>query len=579
MFDFLGVVESAQEEGNDRAKFVARSFFFYTFTPMEQNARNRFPWVFCTLVFVLGLLAGAFVMQRRIKEVQPVISYTHGSKIGAVMQIIESNYVDTVNDEQLTTEGLTSILHSLDPHSAYMPPKEYEEAEEEIQGNFQGIGVQFRVISDTPTVILPISGGPSERAGILAGDKIIMADKDTLAGRKMNTDDIVKKLKGPKGTKVRLGLKRSGTDNLVWVTVKRDVIPTYSVDAHFVVEPGIGYVKVSKFAAKTAYEFEAALAELADKGVNRLIIDLRSNGGGLLTPCLEMADMLLAKDDVIVYTEGRNRRRSELHATGYGDFQNMQLAVLIDEWSASASEILSGAIQDNDRGVILGRRSFGKGLVQEQMDLGDGSALRLTVARYYTPSGRCIQKPYDGSYEEYEEDVMRRYLSGEMTGRDSSFHADSVKYYTKKGRVVYGGGGIMPDVLLPYKTDSLFVYMNQISNRGYNYDYSFRYTTAHRKELKRAYPSAEAFTRDFVLEDALFEDFIRYTEEKGLPRDTASLAKYGQEMRLTLKALIGRDLYDDAGFYPTYLQRDDDFMEALRVLKGEREVEGFSFAR
>lgn len=575
----MGVVESAQEEGNDRAKFVARSFFFYTFTPMEQNARNRFPWVFCTLVFVLGLLAGAFVMQRRIKEVQPVISYTHGSKIGAVMQIIESNYVDTVNDEQLTTEGLTSILHSLDPHSAYMPPKEYEEAEEEIQGNFQGIGVQFRVISDTPTVILPISGGPSERAGILAGDKIIMADKDTLAGRKMNTDDIVKKLKGPKGTKVRLGLKRSGTDNLVWVTVKRDVIPTYSVDAHFVVEPGIGYVKVSKFAAKTAYEFEAALAELADKGVNRLIIDLRSNGGGLLTPCLEMADMLLAKDDVIVYTEGRNRRRSELHATGYGDFQNMQLAVLIDEWSASASEILSGAIQDNDRGVILGRRSFGKGLVQEQMDLGDGSALRLTVARYYTPSGRCIQKPYDGSYEEYEEDVMRRYLSGEMTGQDSSFHADSVKYYTKKGRVVYGGGGIMPDVLLPYKTDSLFVYMNQISNRGYNYDYSFRYTTAHRKELKRAYPSAEAFTRDFVLEDALFEDFIRYTEEKGLPRDTASLAKYGQEMRLTLKALIGRDLYDDAGFYPTYLQRDDDFMEALKVLKGEREVDGFSFAR
>ena len=518
-------------------------------------------------------------MQRRIKEIQPVISYTHGSKIGAVMQIIENNYVDTVNDEQLTTEGLTSILHSLDPHSAYMPPKEYEEAEEEIQGNFQGIGVQFRVISDTPTVILPISGGPSERAGILAGDKIIMADEDTLAGRKMNTDDIVKKLKGPKGTKVRLGLKRSGTDNLVWVTVKRDVIPTYSVDAHFVVEPGIGYVKVSKFAAKTAYEFEAALAELADKGVNRLIIDLRSNGGGLLTPCLEMADMLLAKDDVIVYTEGRNRRRSELHATGYGDSQHMQLAVLIDEWSASASEILSGAIQDNDRGVILGRRSFGKGLVQEQMDLGDGSALRLTVARYYTPSGRCIQKPYDGSYEEYEEDVMRRYLSGEMTGQDSSFHADSVKYYTKKGRVVYGGGGIMPDVLLPYKTDSLFVYMNQISNRGYNYDYSFRYTTAHRKELKRAYPSAEAFTRDFVLEDALFEDFIRYTEEKGLPRDTASLAKYGQEMRLTLKALIGRDLYDDAGFYPTYLQRDDDFMEALRVLKGEREVDGFSFAR
>ena len=561
-----------------RGKSFLHRLFSYLYIMEKDNRKNGY-WPLMALVFVLGLLAGFILMQHRVKGIQPVISYTQGSKIGAVMQIIESNYVDTVNDEQLTTEGLTAILHSLDPHSAYMPPKEYEAAEEEIQGNFQGIGIQFRMIDDTVTVILPVSGGPSERAGILAGDKIIMAGKDTLSGKNMNTDAIVKKLKGAKGTKVDLGLKRNGTDGMVWVTVKRDVIPTYSVDAHFVVEPGIGYVKVSKFAAKTAYEFEAALSGLAEKGVNRLIIDLRSNGGGLLAPCLEMADMLLAEDDVIVYTEGRNRRRSELHATGYGEFQNLQLAVLIDEWSASASEILAGAIQDNDRGVIIGRRSFGKGLVQEQMDLGDGSALRLTVARYYTPSGRCIQKPYDGSYEEYEEDVMRRYLSGEMTGQDSSLHADTARYYTSRGRVVYGGGGIMPDVLLPYKTDSLFVYMNQLSNRGYNYDYSFRYTTENRKELKRAYPSAESFTRDYVLEDDLFEDFIRYTEEEGLPRDTASLAKYGNEIRLTLKALIGRDLYDDAGFYPTYLQRDDDFVEAVRVLKGERVVDGFSFSR
>ena len=318
------------------------------------------------------------------------------------------------------------------------------------------------------------------------------------------------------------------------------------------------------------------MADLAEEGVEKLIIDLRSNGGGLLTPCLEMADMLLGEGDVIVYTEGRNRKRSELHATGQGPYQGMELAVLLDEWSASASEILAGAIQDNDRGVILGRRSFGKGLVQEQMDLGDGSALRLTVARYYTPSGRCIQKPYDGSFEEYEEDVIRRYMSGEMTGEDTTLHTDTVAYYTKNGRVVYGGGGIVPDVLLPYKTDSLFVYMNQLSNRGYSYDYSFNYTNKHRKELKKAYPSAEAFTRDFEVDDALFEGFIRYAESKGLARDTASIAKYGLEMRLTLKALIGRDLYDDAGFYPTYLQKDDDFLEAVKVLKGEREVEGFS---
>ncbi len=544
---------------------------------MEEMNRNRFPWIFVALVFAIGLLAGAFMMQRRVKTLpRQVISYTQGSKLGVVMQLIEANYVDTVNEEQLNTEGLTAILHSLDPHSAYMPPKDYEAAEEEIQGNFQGIGVQFRVINDTVTVIMPISGGPSERVGVLAGDRIIMAGPDTISGKKLNTDDIVKKLKGPKGTKVKLGLSRTGTEGLVWVEVKRDVIPTYSVDAHFVVEPGLGYVKVSKFAANTAIEFHAALADLAEEGVEKLIIDLRSNGGGLLTPCLEMADMLLGEGDVIVYTEGRNRKRSELHATGQGPYQGMELAVLLDEWSASASEILAGAIQDNDRGVILGRRSFGKGLVQEQMDLGDGSALRLTVARYYTPSGRCIQKPYDGSFEEYEEDVIRRYMSGEMTGEDTTLHTDTVAYYTKNGRVVYGGGGIVPDVLLPYKTDSLFVYMNQLSNRGYSYDYSFNYTNKHRKELKKAYPSAEAFTRDFEVDDALFEGFIRYAESKGLARDTASIAKYGLEMRLTLKALIGRDLYDDAGFYPTYLQKDDDFLEAVKVLKGEREVEGFS---
>lgn len=528
--------------------------------------RNYYSGLAIVFIFVLGLLAGAVVMQRRIVKIRPTINYVQGSKLDAVMRLVDANYVDTVNNEKLVSAGLEAILHSLDPHSVYIPPKDFEKAEEEIQGNFHGIGVQFRMMNDTVTVIMPVSGGPSEKAGIQPGDKIVMADADTISGKRMPTEEVMKKLRGPKGTKVRLGLQRPQSSGLVWVTVRRDIIPNYSVDVAFVVEPGIGYVKVSKFSATTVKEFEKAMERLARQNVKRFIIDLRSNGGGLLTSCLDMADMFLKENDAIVYTEGRTRRRMQINASGNGKYQDVELLVLIDEWSASASEIFAGAIQDNDRGTIVGRRSFGKGLVQEQMDMGDGSALRLTVARYYTPSGRCIQKPYNGSYEDYEEDVVRRYLSGEMTGTDSMERTDTVKYYTKGGRVVYGGGGIEPDVVMPYKTDSLFVYQNRISNSGHLYDFSFSYTNGNRARLKSEYPSAEAFTQHFKVSDALFEDFLRYTEQKGLKRHQASIDKYGGQMRLTLKALIGRDLYDELGFYPTYLQKDDDFIEALRIL-------------
>ncbi|MCM1042185.1 MAG: S41 family peptidase [Bacteroides sp.] len=539
---------------------------------MNQERNPFYTWIAVALVFVLGLLAGAVAMQKRIGGIRPVINYVQGSKIDAVMRLIDANYVDTVDNEKLVTAGLDAILHSLDPHSVYLPPQDFSKAEEEIQGNFQGIGVQFRMINDTVTVIMPVSGGPSEKVGVQPGDRIIVAGNDTISGKKMSTDQVIKHLKGPKGTKVRLGLQRAQSPALVWVEVRRDVIPTYSVDVHFVVEPGIGYVKVSKFSATTAREFDKAMRDLASRGVSKVMIDLRSNGGGLLSSCIDMADMFLQADDAIVYTEGRNRRRTQINAGGNGKYRDMEVVVLIDEWSASASEIFAGAMQDNDRGMIVGRRSFGKGLVQEQMDMSDGSALRLTVARYYTPSGRCIQKPYAGGYEAYEEDMLQRYLNGEMTGTDSLSRTDTVKYYTKGGRVVYGGGGIEPDVVLPYKTDSLFVYQNRLSNGGYNYDFSFAYTNRNRARLKAEYPSAEIFTQKFELSDALFEEFLAYTEKKGLARDRASIAKYGNNMRLTLKALIGRDLYDDLGFYPTYLQRDDDFTEALKLMKNPIEL-------
>ncbi len=544
---------------------------------MSQESNVKTTWVTLALFFALGLLIGVFMMQRRVSSLVPVIRYAPGSKLGSIMQVIEANYVDTVDEEKVTTAGLNAVLHSLDPHSAYLPAQDFVKAEEEIQGNFQGIGVQFRMINDTVTVIMPVSGGPSEKVGILPGDRIIMAGSDTLSGKGLDTDRIVRTLKGPKGSRVRLGLSRAGADGLVWIEVKRDVIPTYSVDVSFVVEPGIGYVKVSKFSANTAREFRNALRELSARDVRTVIVDLRSNGGGLLAPCLEMADLFLPEGSGIVYTEGRNRNRAHVFASGAGRYQDMGLVILLDEWSASASEIFAGAMQDNDRGVVVGRRSFGKGLVQEQMELSDGSALRLTVARYYTPSGRCIQKSYEGGYEDYEADLLRRYLSGEMTGTDSANHADTVKYFTRKGRVVYGGGGIQPDIAVPYKTDSLFAYLNRISSAGYNYDFSFAYTTANRARLKAEYPDARSFTENFALEDRVFEDFLQYTREKGLPEDTASINKYGGKMKSTLKALIGRDLYDDEGFYPTYLQQDDDFLEALAVCRGEREVDGFDF--
>lgn len=508
--------------------------------------------------------------QRKLALIKPALTRTsvpcaQGNKLGVLMEFIENNYVDTIDEERVTQVGLDAVLHSLDPHSAYLPVQDFEKAEEEIQSTFQGIGVQFRMIDDTVRVIMPISGGPSEKAGVLPGDRIIVAGTDTLSGKRMSTDNVMKKLKGPKGTKVRLGLQRAQTEGLVWVEVKRNVIPTYSVDVAFVVEPGLGYIKVSRFAVNTAKEFEKAVRSLSRQGVKTLMVDLRSNGGGLLGACLDMADMFLKEGQGIVYTEGRSRRRTEVLATGNGRYQDMALIVLMDEWSASASEIFAGAIQDNDRGVVVGRRSFGKGLVQEQTALSDGSALRLTVARYYTPSGRCIQKSYEGGYADYEEEMMRRYLSGEMTGEDTASHTDTVKYYTRGGRVVYGGGGIQPDIAVPYRTDSLFVYTNKLSSAGYTYDFSFNYANAHRAELKKRYPDAESFTKGFVFDDALFEDFVRYSESKGLERHAESLAKYGDDVRLTLKALIGRNLYDDAGFYPTYLQRDNDFLEALRV--------------
>lgn len=549
--------------------------FFIPLHTMSKDSKSRLSIVAVPLFFLLGVLFSMVFLQNRMRSPQINFVYEHPQgKLDAVLYLLEENYVDTVDTEKLVKAGLVSMMRELDPHSAYIDPKEFVAAEEEIKGNFHGIGVQFRMIQDTVTVIMPVSGGPSEKVGIKAGDKIVVAGKDTISGKKLGTDKVVSTLKGPKGSKVRLGILRSGEKSLRYVSVKRDVIPDYSVEVSFMAQPDLGYVKVSRFSATTAREFEDALHKLSKEGMKRLIVDLRSNGGGLLTTCLEICDMFLKKGDVIVYTEGRAREVTEIKATGKGLYQDIPLVVLMDEWSASASEIFAGAMQDNDRGVIVGRRSFGKGLVQEQISLNDGSAVRITVARYHTASGRCIQKPYDGTYEDYEADVLQRYLTGEMTGQDSVLHADTTRYYTRKGRVVYGGGGIHPDVLVPYRTDSLFAYTNQINNRMYSYDFCFDYTVKNRETILKRYPDARSFTQGFEISDELFEEFLKYTEKRGLPRNMASLSKYGEDLRLTLKSLIGRDLYDNEGFYPTYLLRDDDFQKALDLFSGKLSVAG-----
>lgn len=542
---------------------------------MSTEKNSRITIVAIPLFFLLGVLFSLFFLQNRRNQQPLSIIYQHpAGKLDAVMYLLEENYVDTVDEEKLTKAALVAMMRELDPHSSYVDPKEFVKAEEEIKGNFHGIGVQFRMIQDTVTVIMPVAGGPSEKKGIRAGDKIITADMDTLSGKKRPTDEVVRSLKGPKGSKVRLGILRPGESTMHYVTVRRDVIPDYSVEVSFMAEPEIGYIKISRFSATTTEEVRKALEKLSGQGMESLIVDLRSNGGGLLTTCLEICDMFLQKGDVIVYTEGRARSVAKVRATGEGPYQDIPLVVLMDEWSASASEIFAGAMQDNDRGLVVGRRSFGKGLVQEQIPLSDGSAVRITVARYHTASGRCIQKPYDGSYEDYEADMLERYLTGEVMGKDSVLHADTTRYYTCNGRIVYGGGGIHPDVAVPYRTDSLFFYTNQINNKMYSYDFSFDYTVKNRKWMTKKFPDARSFTENFEISDELFEEFIRYTEKKGLPRDTASLAKYGDDLRLTLKALMGRDLYDNEGFYPTYLKKDDDYIQAVKLLQGGMDIEG-----
>lgn len=479
---------------------------------------------------------------------------------------IENLYVDKIDNAELVESAIRGMLKELDPHSTYLTPDEVEKSNESLQGNFDGIGIQFNMIEDTLFVVQPLPNGPSEKVGILAGDRIITVNDTTIAGVKMSQENIMKRLRGPKGTEVKIGVKRQGLDELVYFNVIRDKIPVNTVDAAYMAADGVGYIKVSSFGLTTLQEFREKMKELQSAGAKSLILDLQGNGGGYLHAAVELANEFLERDQLIVYTEGRRSPRSGYRATGNGMFRNGKLVVLIDEFSASASEIVSGAIQDWDRGTVVGRRSFGKGLVQRPIEFHDGSMIRLTIAQYFTPVGRCIQKPY-GEDIDYAADIVKRLESGELTNADSIHLPDSLKYQTKiKGRTVYGGGGIMPDVFVPLDTTRTNKYYSEVTAKGCVLQTSLSYVEKHRKQLERRYKTYESFNEKFIIND----DILQLLQDKALVANVDFDEKQWNEVlpifKIQLKSLIARNIWSMNEYYQSMSELDDILQQALKLL-------------
>ena len=526
---------------------------------------NRIRPLWVIILLLSGIIIGLYINKGvNTKKVE----VEGGSKFDEVMWYVGNDYVEEPNAQEIQDEAIAAMMEKLDPHSAYVPLEEFNEVNDPLLGSFDGIGVQFRLERDTIAIVSVIKGGPSEKVGLMDGDRIIYVDDTLVASKKLKNEDVMRKLKGPKGTKVRVRVLRRGVEGLLDYTITRDAIPTYSVDIAYMLDDEIGYLKLSKFSATTVSEFKKGIGELDSQGMKKLIFDLRGNTGGYLSAAVDIADEFLPRGSLIVYTEGRNRPRNYMKARRHGQLEDIPVVVLIDGESASASEIVAGALQDNDRGTIIGRRSFGKGLVQEQIMLSDQSAIRLTVARYYTPTGRCIQKPYGDSHEDYLLESYERYENGELFHPDSIHFADSLKFTTPKGKTVYGGGGIMPDIYVPLVDDSTEYYFNRIVNLGLLYQYAFDYTDKHRAQLK-GYKTVEAFDRSFKVTDAMFDALVRLADEKGIVGTEEQRQAARRETDILLKAYIARNLFDDEGFYPIYAPMDEILQRAMEELKGE----------
>jgi carboxyl-terminal processing protease len=516
--------------------------------------------IFLSLALVCGIFIGA-VMSNNSNKNNITGNYL---KYMEILNLIDRDYVDTVNVDDLVDFSIDKMLEKLDPHTSYIPKKDIDMARSQLEGNFEGIGIEFNIIKDTICVVAPISGGPSETVGLLTGDKIVKVDDKLVAGVSITNMDVFGKLRGKKGTKVKVSILRRGSKNLLDYTITRDKIPTYSVDVSYMIDKETGYIKVSRFAENTYIEFHDALAALKAKGMKQLILDLKDNPGGYMDRATDIADEFLGDNRLIVYTDGKGTRYdSKIFAENKGDFEKGSVIVLINEGSASASEIVSGALQDNDRALIVGRRSFGKGLVQRPIPLSDQSELRLTISRYYTPSGRCIQKPYEkDGVDKYNSDLVNRYKKGEFFSADSVKFADSLTFKTTKGRTVYGGGGIMPDVFVPRDTSDLTDYLLELFNKNLIREYTLDYYTNNKSKLQGM--TFEQYKSGFDVSDVMLKDLVALGDKSGVKYNEIQFTKSKKFLKANIKAYIARSLYGNTGFYPIINETDEIYMAALK---------------
>lgn len=519
------------------------------------------------LVLLLSISAIAFA-QDKVKPAET------SKKLATTMYLIENFYVDTVDMPKLTEEAIIAMLKSLDPHSAYIAAKDVKKANEELEGSFEGIGVTFQILRDTILVVSAVPGGPSEKVGIMAGDRIVTIDGEEAFGKKVNNEYVTKHLRGKKGTKVVLGIKRGDDTELIDFEVVRDKIPLNSINTYFMVDKKIGYIKLAKFAKESVDEFEKALADLKKQGMKSLIFDLRGNSGGYLQTAFGMGNEFLGSDKTVVFTEGLKSPKQIFATDKNGNFRDGRLVVLIDEGSASASEIVSGAVQDWDRGVLIGRRSFGKGLVQRPFNLPDGAQIRLTTARYYTPTGRCIQRSYEEGSEEYFKEMTKRLEHGEYYHADSIQFPDSLKYFTlNSGRTVYGGGGIMPDIFMPADTTyTTKLFTNLVRKNVFN-AYCIDYVLKNREQLNEQYPKFADFNNKFEVDDVMIEDFQAMADGKDVKWDDEQFARSEMWIKLRIKAMIAQDVWNIDKFYQVVAREDKVIQKAVEVLKSKKEYE------
>ena len=516
-----------------------------------------------TIILLAGSAIGVFAQE----EVQQ-----NQLKFGRLLRLIDGYYVDSVNINEITEKAIVNILSELDPHSVYMSKDEVAEMNEPLVGNFEGIGITFNIFKDTLLVTTTVAGGPSEKVGLRAGDRIVEVDNKNIAGIGLKNSDVFDMLRGNKGTQVNLKVLRKNEPGLLDFTIIRDKIPINSLDAGYMLDEVTGYIKLNRFSATTTEEFTTAMKELKKQKVQNLILDLRGNGGGYLNSAVEISGQFLENNQLVVYTSGINEPRKDYNSGPSGEFKKGKLVILVDEGSASASEIVAGAVQDWDRGVIIGRRTFGKGLVQKPFYLTDGSMVRLTTAHYYTPSGRCIQKPYDEGLDEYRKDYQHRLSSGEMFNADSIQFSDSLKFNTLiNKRTVFAGGGVMPDIFVPLDTSSHYAYINRLRRNNIIYNYTLDYIDKNRDHIKSKYPQFKDFDTKFNVTDDIIAGIVENGVKEGIEKNAESLEFSRNDMKREVKSLLARDLYERDAFYKVYLKDDKEILKALEVIRNQKD--------